>query len=41
MIDDLRPIVEAHGCSPARIALAWLLSKPVVTSVLVGAKLPG
>jgi aryl-alcohol dehydrogenase-like predicted oxidoreductase len=34
----LKPIAEAHGCSPARIALAWLLSKPVVTSVIVGAK---
>ena len=38
VIDVLRPIAEAHDCSPARIALAWLLSKPVVTSVLVGAK---
>ncbi|MBR8421215.1 aldo/keto reductase [Burkholderia dolosa] len=38
VIDVLRPIAEAHGCSPARIALAWLLSTPVVTSVLVGAK---
>ena len=38
VIDVLRPIAEAHGCSPARVALAWLLSKPVVTSVLVGAK---
>jgi len=38
VIDVLKPIAQAHGCSPARIALAWLLSKPVVTSVLVGAK---
>lgn len=38
VIDVLRPIADAHECSPARIALAWLLSKPVVTSVLVGAK---
>jgi len=38
VIDVMRPIAEAHDCSPARIALAWLLSKPVVTSVLVGAK---
>ena len=38
MSDVLRPIAEAHGCSPARIALAWLLAKPVVTSVLIGAK---
>ncbi len=38
VLDVMRPIAEAHGCSPARIALAWLLSKPVVTSVIVGAK---
>lgn len=31
-------IAEAHDWSPARVALARLLSKPVVTSVIVGAK---
>ena len=39
-IDSLRPIAEAHGCSPARVALAWLLSRPAVTSVIIGAKRP-
>ncbi|NBD26886.1 aldo/keto reductase [Paenibacillus glycinis] len=38
IIDVLKPIAEAHGSSPASIALAWLLTRPVVTSVLVGAK---
>lgn len=38
IIDTLRPIAEAHGTTPATVALAWLLTKPVVTSVLVGAK---
>jgi len=38
VIDVLRPIAEAHGCSPARVALAWLLSRQAVTSVIVGAK---
>ena len=38
VIEVLKPIAEAHDCSPARIALAWLLSKAVVTSVIVGAK---
>ncbi|WP_042168067.1 aldo/keto reductase [Paenibacillus gorillae] len=38
IVDVLQPIAEAHGVSPARIALAWLLSKPVVTSVIIGAK---
>ncbi len=40
VIDALRPIAEAHGVSVARIALAWLLHQPVVTSVIVGAKRP-
>lgn len=38
VIDVLKPLAEARGCSPARIALAWLLAKPVVTSIVVGAK---
>ncbi|MBW1248750.1 aldo/keto reductase [Pseudomonas tolaasii] len=38
VLDAIAPIASAHGCSPARIALAWLLSRPVVTSVIVGAK---
>lgn len=38
VIDVMTPIAQAHGCSPARVALAWLLSKQVVTSVIVGAK---
>lgn len=38
ILDVVRPIAEEHNCSPARIALAWLLAKPVVTSVIIGAK---
>jgi len=38
IIDAMRPIAEAHGVSVARVALAWLLHRPVVTSVIVGAK---
>jgi aryl-alcohol dehydrogenase-like predicted oxidoreductase len=34
----MREIGEAHGVSVARVALAWLLAKPVVTSVIIGAK---
>jgi len=36
----LETIAEAHGASVARVALAWLLSRPFVTSVIVGAKRP-
>jgi aryl-alcohol dehydrogenase-like predicted oxidoreductase len=37
-IDAMRPIAEAHRVSVARVALAWLLHKPAVMSVIVGAK---
>jgi len=32
------PVAEAHDVSVARVALAWLLAKKAVTSVIVGAK---
>lgn len=37
-VDAMRPMAEARGCSVARIALAWLLHKPWVTSVIIGAR---
>ena len=37
-IDVMREIAGAHGVSVARIALAWLLHRPFVMSVIVGAK---
>jgi aryl-alcohol dehydrogenase-like predicted oxidoreductase len=40
ILDVIKPIAEAHGCSAARVSLAWLLSKPFVTSVIIGAKRP-
>jgi aryl-alcohol dehydrogenase-like predicted oxidoreductase len=38
ILDVMWPIAKSHDCTPARIALAWLLTKPVVTSVIIGAK---
>jgi len=37
VVDKLREIAKTHNASPAQIALAWLLRKPGVTSVLIGA----
>jgi aryl-alcohol dehydrogenase-like predicted oxidoreductase len=37
-VDVMEPIARAHDTSVARVALAWLLAKPVVTSVIIGAK---
>jgi len=39
-IEVMRGIAEVHHVSIARIALAWLLHQPQVTSVIVGAKRP-
>ncbi len=38
ILDVMAPIAKAHECSAARLSLAWLLAKPVVTSVIIGAK---
>ena len=38
ILDVMAPMAKAHECSSARVALAWLLAKPVVTSVIIGAK---
>src|ERR1700723_2946026 len=38
IVDVLRPVSEAHQTSVATVALAWILAKPFVTSVIIGAK---
>jgi aryl-alcohol dehydrogenase-like predicted oxidoreductase len=38
IIDAMMPIAASHGVSVARIALAWLLTNDVVTSIIIGAK---
>ncbi|MBW0445307.1 aldo/keto reductase [bacterium M00.F.Ca.ET.228.01.1.1] len=37
-VAEMRSIADARGVSVARIALAWLLARPYVTSVIIGAK---
>jgi aryl-alcohol dehydrogenase-like predicted oxidoreductase len=37
-VDAMRPMAEARGVSVAQIALAYLLHKPFVTSVIIGAR---
>jgi aryl-alcohol dehydrogenase-like predicted oxidoreductase len=39
-IDAMRAISTSRGVSVAQIALAWLLHRPAVTSVIIGAKKP-
>ncbi|MEZ4391235.1 MAG: aldo/keto reductase [Polyangiales bacterium] len=37
-VEAMAPMAEARGVSVAQIALAWLLHRPWVTSVIIGAK---
>ena len=38
IVEELVAIGEAHGVSAARIALAWLLERPGVTSLIIGGR---
>jgi aryl-alcohol dehydrogenase-like predicted oxidoreductase len=38
VVDALVEIADARGCPPAQVALAWLLGRPGVTSLIVGAR---
>ncbi|HTV12599.1 MAG TPA: aldo/keto reductase [Acidimicrobiales bacterium] len=38
VIDVLVEVADGHGVPPAQVALAWLLDKPAVTSVIIGAR---
>ena len=40
VVDAIRPIAQSHQASVAQVALAWLLSRPQVSSVIIGAKTP-
>ena len=37
-VDAMRPIAERHQVSVAQIALAWISSKPFVSTIIIGAK---
>ncbi|MBV9883662.1 MAG: aldo/keto reductase, partial [Sphingomonadaceae bacterium] len=38
IVDAMKKIADAKGCTVAQVALAWLLHQPAVTSVIIGAK---
>ncbi|MDM4777735.1 MULTISPECIES: aldo/keto reductase [unclassified Micromonospora] len=39
-VEELRPVAEASGLSLAQLAIAWVLSRPGVASVVMGATRP-
>ena len=38
VVDTLKKVGNRHGVSPARVALAWTLSRPNISSVLIAAR---
>ena len=38
VLDVMQVVATRHGVSPAQIAIAWLLSREAVTSVIIGAR---
>jgi aryl-alcohol dehydrogenase-like predicted oxidoreductase len=38
VVDALKLVASRHDVSPARVALAWLLSKPAIASVIIAAR---
>jgi len=40
IVDVLREVAKRHDASPARVALAWVLGRPAVSSVIVAARKP-
>ena len=40
ILPTLRIVAESENISVARVALAWMLTKPFVTSIIIGAKTP-
>lgn len=37
VVDAIKPIAQAHDASSAQVAIAWILTKPFISSVIVGA----
>ena len=40
VVDTLKEVAARHGASPSRVALAWVLGRPAVSSVIVAARKP-
>lgn len=37
VVDVLKQIAQNHGVTPAQVAIAWMLTKPFISSVIIGA----
>jgi len=40
MLDQFRPVADAHGVAMGQLAIAWTVAQPGCTHALVGARTP-
>jgi aryl-alcohol dehydrogenase-like predicted oxidoreductase len=40
VVDALKEVADRHDATPARVALAWLLGRPAISSVIIAARKP-
>ena len=40
VVDALQEVAARHGVSPARVAIAWTLGRPAISSVIIAARKP-
>ena len=38
IVDTVKKVAERHGVSPARVSIAWLLSRPMISSVITAGR---
>jgi len=38
VVDAVKEVAARHGASPARVAIAWLLGRPAISSVIIAAR---
>jgi len=38
VVDVVKQVAERHGVSPARVAIAWTLAQPAISSVIIAAR---
>ena len=38
LLDRLRPMADAKGCTLAQLVIAWTIAQPGITAALVGAR---
>jgi len=38
VVDAVRKVADRHGCSPARVAIAWTMAQPAISSVIIAAR---